>query len=410
MNRPYITHGVLLTAALATLCGLATGQDSTPLDVQQQAMAGIAANNPDHFAWLLFTHTFAPLPDAPGKVTWERWANSDAMFEDPFKTPEWPNEPISRSLKYSALLDHLNREGLFPDGVPANTGNYQEVRFNRPLFDYIVKNDLWYQEGIYRHTAIQPIDFPRDSKVIKVEWTPIKPEDKSRYYWTVYKTSSAQSGDSTASADEILLGVNAFHIVSKDLPRWAWTTFEHMDNPGLGDYIGIKDSWGREPHYTPPHREVGLKYETGKATPELMELFKKKNIGDVWKNYVLKGTQVDFTDATGQPTFMASSVLELRFGYASSCITCHAMATLGPPGIGNVPTNGNGQKLNFVLSQDPFVAPVGVPNPAWFTQQPVAGPLVRAPIVRQTDFLWSLPNSKSRKTTRHPQSNESSGQ
>ena len=54
-------------------------------------------------------------------------------------------------------------------------------------------------------------------------------------------------------------------------------------------------------------------------------------------DYRLKGAQVDFTDRTGRPTIVGNSITEAGFVSTSSCITCHAWASIGAPSQGQDP-------------------------------------------------------------------------
>jgi hypothetical protein len=106
-----------------------------------------------------------------------------------------------------------------------------------------------------------------------------------------------------------------------------------------------------------------------------------------WQNYRLKGSQVDFTDATGVPNLVGNSVIENSFVQTSSCMTCHANASIDSTGIFN-PTVGftpTGQSLN------------GPVLPGWFynlkTWDPVS--LNYQMNYYQTDFIWAIFNAKN---------------
>ncbi len=150
--------------------------------------------------------------------------------------------------------------------------------------------------------------------------------------------------------------MTSLHITTKDLPNWFWATFEHEDNPGLEAVVPSKDEYGL------PNSLKGTK----------------------WENYVLRGSQVDFVDSFGQKTILANSQIERGFQRSSSCITCHARAT-----IGERPRKRQGESLGInrlsVFEGDD--GSVGSPEPSWFVDTdrvPAAQEYV------QMDFVWSL--------------------
>ena len=233
----------------------------------------------------------------------------------------------------------------------------------------------------------------------------------------------------------------AFHVSSKDIPNWVWTTFEHVNLPGRCDITGCNDSWGYfssdsdipaggADNYVRPkvrsekashggsspgdifHRDQIYKAET--IRPQLAEIFEAMDIGtglshsenpkptdSAWRSYRLKGSQVEFVNASGRPTFLGNSVTEAGFLDGSSCITCHARA--GSDKLGPGPRiRGSDGKVEYRPPGEPglplgvFVndlsdfgygkSAYGVPNPAWFheSNQP------QSLRVLQTDFVWGF--------------------
>jgi hypothetical protein len=100
----------------------------------------------------------------------------------------------------------------------------------------------------------------------------------------------------------------------------------------------------------------------------------------------LRGTQTDFVDSRGRPTILANSQIEHGFQQTSSCIACHARATVGlrsrRPGLPGWQVNS----LATGLPARPVtVGTVGVPNPNWYEDD-------RGEVLyKQTHFLWSIP-------------------
>ena len=164
----------------------------------------------------------------------------------------------------------------------------------------------------------------------------------------------------------------AIHFSSKDIPNWVWTTFEHVNNPGRCDYTGCNDLFGylspdtvatgQARNFTRPHQvcdglllpsyvlEPGETYPGGARQPGLARIFDALGIGTSdnqtlqprpsdrgWLSYRLKGTQTQFTDATGLPTHLGNSVTEAGFVTTSSCMTCHSRASTNAGGTVPLP-------------------------------------------------------------------------
>ena len=143
-------------------------------------------------------------------------------------------------------------------GVPPDLGAIagETIRRNRVTFDYIVSHGLWYQEGLkQRFNENFTIELPLASIEVKLNWLPMSyVADPSRYF-TVLDDKN------------VLQGLVAMHITTKDLPNWYWATFEHVDNPVRCDFIGCNDSFGANPRFRPPRGELKLPYPAESLTP-----------------------------------------------------------------------------------------------------------------------------------------------
>ena len=405
--------------------------------------AAVPANFPDKFVWKLFlevnqkaAHQGPINGQAGGPISndavWETWASDQDTFPahpDPANKPVWP--ATGQETKKGKLLNRtqLHRMKLLraqgaqaqpvdvnklPEGgfkVPDQKGIGEEIHRNKVTFDYIVDNGLWYQEGIAEFfakaaSAVQDdveftakgVNFPRKSIEVKANWIVITEADKPRFHWN-YNASGQ------------LLGLVAMHISSKDLPNWVWSTFEHIDNPGRGDFIGIHDSFGADPHHIPSNTDAaGKTYPPEKMTPELLKLFDEYHYTGDWaaqfKHYRLKGAQIDFTDSTGRPLLLGNSVTEAGFVPTASCITCHSRAAVqsdgtnsfpGFPGKNQIP--GFGQQMTLPLLNgdplQPFITYNGLPDPNWFYTEKTSGASLNN---LQVDFVWAIPfNAQSSK-------------
>jgi len=244
-----------------------------------------------------------------------------------------------------------------------------EVRMNKPAFDFIVDNELWYTQG--QEAAFQKgakIDFPPEAVEIKAIWRAIKETDKPRFHWA----ANPQDGNKP-------YGLIALHITSKALPHWTWATFEQIDNPRRCKVGGCNDSFGLT--------------SAGQVSPDLLQMFSGAGLGPEWQSYRLTGSQVDFMNAAGQPTVVGNSEIETTFMLTTSCITCHARATIGPPNPGI-------NRLSVFRRQPPLPTPPdrlvsynGKPDPLWYFADP-ANPATRKYL--ELDFVWSFSRAQRR--------------
>jgi hypothetical protein len=369
--------------AAVVLCGLVV---VTPLFIagrpvraseppMPQGDSNPALNTPDRFAWETFVSISRSAGNGTNDALWETWILQREVFADPNKAPVWPGTKHQpKVLSPSIQLELLNQEMLVRrearlellrqregDAVrtlkPFIAPNplSQEVRMNKANLDFIVANQLWYLQGqIAAFNAGRRLDFPLDAKEIKAHWKEISAADKPRYHW--------QTG-----ANGKLYGLIALHVMTKDLPNWFWATWEHVDNRDRCKVGGCRDKFGVD--------------DTGKVTQALIDMFTAAGMGAEWQNYRLTGSQTDFTDSTGRPLTLGNSEIEGPFMATSSCITCHAKATVNALGDRLDVFASNGQSDN------------GIPDPNWFYNTG-AGPATLKFL--QLDFEWSLQLAKPR--------------
>lgn len=359
--------GLALGARLAPDAGTqAAEKPAQPAAPPRAGEPNPAVNETDEFAWQVFVKINRAAKNGTNDTIWETWANDQDTFPtqpDKTKPPAWPAN-ASRKKELHVSHQHVLRQKLLESsphqqflralGRPAQilpqivTGGGEEVRRNKPDFDFIVKNDLWYLEGL--QAAFQkgaPITFPISAIEIKAIWKPITEADKPRFHWNVDSTNK-------------LFGLTALHIMTKDLPNWVWATWEQIDNPLRCKILGCHDSFGLT--------------KDGKVSPALQALFRQAGLGPVWEYYRLDGTQIDFTDATGRPTLLGNSITEAGFVQTSSCITCHGRAAF----------DATGQFLSVFRPDHQSYN--GTPDPSWF-YTPTNPPKT---LHLQGDFVWSF--------------------
>lgn len=400
--------------------------------------------NPDKFAWMMFVHVNRKAPHEGGKsndALWETWASDPHTFPqdpNPKDPPKWPAaggtdlrgrfraslrlrskveaqrlrrhralEQAQKGKPMRPVLEDFNPNQAGPAGFIPSV--LEQVTRNRPAFEYIIKNHLWYlppaadpdqKVGIVGRVqpGQPPIDFPRDSIAIKAEWTKLpQGADKTKYHWNVDDKGQVY----------VLL---AIHITSKAIPNWVWATWEWVDNPGRSDFIGSRDAFGVEytsektqppttQTFQAPNAQLGSVYPPGKVSKALDTMFREAFGGDQawidqWKNYRLKGTQIDFIDSTGRPTLLGNTISENGFVPTASCMTCHARAsvTYQGPVAGTSGTFGGGFAPSVHNAGN--VSYNGPPKASWFFEIPgIAGGIhQQGPATRiQTDFLWGIP-------------------
>lgn len=359
----------------------------------------MAINEPDKYAWVLFIALNWPADvalkksdatkqlGAAGPVVWETWRNArneapDTTFKldgsdpGPWLSVKANAVRTENDVDDSALQQQLLRRGLvFPKfDRPVSTISRNETRLNQHMYEFIRKNTLYNIEGQEALTGrVQSISFPVNSKEIKAQWRKITEIDKPRYHWVEIEI---------AGGKKEIYGLTALHIITKDIPNWFWATFEHEDNKLPASQGGKADNEGWQIKSrdkfscpTPPHEcekiPAGIGLENTK-----------------WQHYQLRGTQIDFIDIFGQPTILANSQPERTFQTTSSCITCHARATIGSR---QFPDEAN--RLEIFKPRTPakpkLEGYVGSPDPEWFANDGTGKKYIHL------DFVWSLFRAQS---------------
>lgn len=418
--RSGISSRVLVAAAalISSAMCWAAGAHEEPQDTNA------ALFQPDQYAWRLFVALNWPANVAqraadPARkfgendiTVWESWKLSsgpnDEVFlaqgKDPGQWLDGAKRPSIRSLdsleflpkqQEIRALQRGTRRGFRPFFDPLTSAkNRNENHLNKAAFEFIRANELFHiggQEALLqkafdlRKAAVDKlnnggipapfeyrkklIDFPAAAKEVKAQWRPITEQEKQRYRWQEFVDSDGK---------KVLYGLTALHITTKDLPNWLWATFEHVDNPSRKDSEG----WiipSNDSSASPQGYPQGLGIE-----------------GTRWENYRLRGTQTEFTTGTGMPTVLANSQIEEGFQTSSSCITCHAMASVGRRKGSAVPAN----RLSIFSTTYPsatggvVIGPIGIPQAGLFESTSIDNDVVGELNYLQLDFVWSLMRAK----------------
>lgn len=328
--------------------------------------------DPDKFAWEVFCRISEPPKSNSSILGWEEWLSAFRLFADPTNfnfegvrgqsvmfddTGQGVNDKHVRQLNVLAKLRPSERISKVPPPwkVPAELEQMEDVALNPSAVNYVLKHGLISQEGQFAMAETgEAIDFPVDAVEIKTKWVKLTSTRQAQRYFYCRK------------AGDDVWGLESLHITTKDIPNWFWATFEHKFNYTYGETkFPTRDSWG---------------YSNGKMTGKLCNLLRKHHLdSNVWSNYVLGGSQVDFTDSTGRPIVLGNNMLEGRLDgepeKQSSCMTCHSRSTVGQGLSHDLPSSGT-----------------GVPKPSWFFEDDGI-----TPKNIQRDFVWSLSRAKSLK-------------
>jgi hypothetical protein len=222
-----------------------------------------------------------------------------------------------------------------------STAADEEVRMNRQTLEFITSNRLYSLDEQTRLAAadVASIDFPPAAKEVKAHWIKLDdPADQARYHTGV-------------GSDGTVYGLVGWHVTTKDLPRWFWATFEHVDNETRwpAEHPSFFAGWSERPID---------RFACENEAPDCAKIPAGIGLeGTKWENYRLKATQIDWVDSVGRPTVVVNSKIEGGFIQSnSSCISCHALAMIGegpipmPFSIINpdVPVDPLGRVANFV--------------------------------------------------------------
>jgi hypothetical protein len=340
---------------------------------------------PDQVAWQLFVQVNSRA--GPSNSTFETWASDTDTFKPDPQFPAAPTPPVLRE-------PVLAREGIQAAGgllpaLPPGISPFlqEETRHNRAAFDFIVVNNLYKISGLKGAFGTK-LSFPIDSIEVKANWVAVRDIP----FFTNNQVTAAQVPQlyHVNSAGGTQYALVAMHVISKRVPNWIWTTFEHRFNPARCDIIGCKDNFGAQAAFVPSNLDARRGYPDCAKTPGLLALLGAGDIDPVYQNYCLKGSQTDFVDNVGLDIRLGNSVTEELLVATSSCMTCHGRAVFDK--------DGNATSLQGLLNSDLSapVGPLGPLQPDWYFSFNSQPPIFEGmPGLSQTatpvDFVWSVP-------------------
>jgi len=364
---------------------LPTLKELEALLASEQQSAQMATQDPGNYGWDLFFYTSWPVlanqrgaPDPskklgdPGTTVWESWKNTSETFLPNGHPPlAWqaaevippavakePFQPSDSGNVWENMTGNSEVDG-FPAKDNAGQDILYEIRSDQNTFDYIVSLGLYNIDGQIKYAATKGgLGFAFGAMEIKASWRWLdtdKPGCQAQDYftanafWAVRDQNGKLTGYKTG-----LMGLTGLHILTKPLKDWAWITFEQVNNESCTQVTR------RDP-----------------IPANIMALNKKFQTllaGSKWKNYELVGVQTSAGTADN-PVLLANTQIETAFQSRSSCLTCHAVASIAR----QKPVNPADDLRKSFLQRKPPVSPpyyIGPPPPL-------------APFVSQ-DFVWSL--------------------
>jgi len=247
----------------------------------------------DCFAWQLFVALNWPAKSAgepdpakpfgePGEysdLVWQTYKSAFEVFGDTQPTPWGANGAHQLQLNSAVIKDTFLKYDLQSDHnwLTDEAGNVvrYEIRINKDEFQYILKNDLWHQEGIFKAGTSGPgIELPSQKSEfgdvgameVKAAWR-IIPASQRGYFEQNYKVAHAKVYDpATRSWQDHDVALVGLHIIKKtpNSPQWVWATFEHRDNAPVQGDSGEGRQWN---FFNPPLFKTDPAYKPNYKSP-----------------------------------------------------------------------------------------------------------------------------------------------
>jgi hypothetical protein len=321
-------------------------------------IAARAGSAPGQLAWDLFVYLgwqAVPgergVPDpggAPGvsPTVWQTWKEVHEIYLAGGAAPlAWddggPSGPPTLSL--------TEIDGTTLIDVNGNPITYT-VLMNQGAFDYLVSRALygWNGQAALRSVGAAPVAFPASAMEVKASWKildPIADKDRLDHYIT---QPAYLPQDGGGAPTKVAVGLTGLHIISRATPSWVWMTFEQLENPATTG--------------------VTLLLPIDPAVAAVNARMQQALAGTPLAYYQLNGVQTEFSQ------LLANTQIETRFQRSSSCMSCHARASV---------STGPRPRLDvFVMQAGNLVGPTGDPPTAPFGPAPDQ--------FSALDYVWSM--------------------
>ena len=347
---------------LAELAKVATQPDTIA------AMAKAGGAQTATMAWDVFLYLNWPavggergVPD-PGKslgatpVVWQSWKEVHEVYlAGGAQPPTWsdggPKGPPTLSL---TMIDGKTLVDV--DGNPIT----YTVGLNQDAFGYVFDRQLygWAGQAALRQAGAKPVQFPPAAMEIKASWKildPVADKDRMSHYLVAPALLPSDGG---GAPTKVTVGLTGLHVTSKALPDWVWMTFEQVENPTTTGVTAVLP-------IDPAVAQVNAQMQAALT-------------GTPWAYYQLMGVQTAFTTGDGTPTLLANTQIETYFQSSSSCMTCHARASISTGPVARLPF--------FIMKAGNLAGPTGTPDLSPFG--PAKGQF------SSLDSVWSLREAK----------------
>lgn len=191
----------------------------------------------------------------PGPRVWETWKeeyevyrpNGDAPL--PWNAAEQMPSACStgaatkvffRTQKIDDVVDSTLQAAAADGTLPATLTDQKgrlvryEIRLNKIMFDYIVKNQLY---DAHLQTVAPKVSFPDGGMLIKAAWREVTPDEEKGFHTVNACVCDKAPNGTLANCRDKRMGLVGFHITQKtpSAQQWIWSTFEQVNNvPGDG--------------------------------------------------------------------------------------------------------------------------------------------------------------------------------
>jgi hypothetical protein len=324
-------------------------------------------------AWQLFVQLNSPT-NATGPKSWETTYRSSESVYLPTGCPPQPWGQPTPTPPATVVQQAQQLPGYVQGSVIHNLGDVNKFQvdglvlkdkwggsvlyqllMNQDTFNYIFQRKFYNVEGQEQAAqGNQPANFPATSFELKTSWIwlsndPTKYNElKGTYYIVPAYYEKVVNGQSQGYVvgNAAMAGM---HIINKQQPDWIWMTFENVNNP--------------------TYTQAKLELPVPDYAVQANQTYQKQLQGTVFASYQLDGVQLAFED----PKLLANSTIESAFQKESSCMTCHALASIKPNGAYFNIVNNQGGNVGYYTGQPPNMT-------GWTS----------------LDFVWSLKRASRR--------------
>lgn len=258
---------------------------------------------------------------------------------------------LYRNEKVDDVLDAVNQavkaDATLPGTLKDQDGKLvrYEIRLNRRLFNYIVKNKLYNGE---QQIKADKINFPNGSMLIKAAWRELTPATHAAARNQFMTRQACICEDDEQQCHQAEVALVGFHIMHKtpSAPQWIWSTFEHVANvqPSHGLPASFNNPHCQGEYCTPnsqtPNDIPNQVTQLLPIPPALQKLNQRiqqrfERLGSVLSRYQLMSAQWPIqrpeskehpTVFNAQPVFSANTTMETFAQTTSSCMGCHVMS------------------------------------------------------------------------------------